>query len=92
MEDANLRRKLKAMMKEVLAVALARGVFLSENCMNKAMQLIGNASYDSKTSFQLDMERGKQKELDILTEYLCKEGRKMGVPTPLHDEIYAKLK
>jgi 2-dehydropantoate 2-reductase len=92
MEDGNLQRKLKAMMKEVLAVAFARGVIISGDCMDKAMQLIGKAAYDSKTSFQLDMERGRQMELDILTEYICNEGEKTGVPTPLHNEIYAKFK
>ena len=92
MEDPILQQKLQGMMEEVVAVARARNISLPEDAVDKAMQLAANFSYDSKTSMQLDREKGKQTEIDTLTAYMCQEGRKSGIPTPLHDEVYAQLK
>jgi len=92
MADANFRQKLKDMMKEVLAVARARKVILPDDCVDKAMDLIGNVAYDNKTSMQMDKEKGRLMETDIIPAYLCKMGKKLGVPTPLHDEIYKQLR
>jgi 2-dehydropantoate 2-reductase len=80
------------MMLEVVAVAKARHVTLSKDAVDKAMEMVAGFGYNSKTSMQLDREKGRQTEIDALTEYLCKAGKESGVPTPLHDEIYEKLK
>ncbi|MFZ1037682.1 MAG: ketopantoate reductase C-terminal domain-containing protein, partial [Smithella sp.] len=58
---------------------------------DKAMEMLAAFGYDSKTSMQLDREKGGQTEIDALTAYLCKAGKESGVPTPLHDEVYAQL-
>ncbi len=90
-EDPVLRNKVRDMMLEVLAVARARKVNLSPESVDKALNLIPNFGYDSKTSMQLDKEKGRQTEIDALTAYLCRAGRDAGVPTPLHEEIYKNL-
>jgi 2-dehydropantoate 2-reductase len=92
MGDMKLRQKLKNMMKEVIAVARARKVILAEDSVDKAMELIGRVAYDNKTSMQLDREKGRQTEIDLIPAYICRMGRELGIPTPLHNEIYAQLK
>ena len=79
-------------MQEVFAVARARKVFLPQDAVDKTLQLAGSFGHDSKTSMQLDREKGRQTEIDALTAYLCTAGKECGIPTPLHDEIYAQLK
>ncbi len=91
-EDAALRKKVRDMMLEVFSVAKARNVDLPPEAVDKALNMIGSFDYHSKTSMQIDKEKGKQTEIDALTAYLCQAGRETGVPTPLHDEIYEKLK
>lgn len=91
-EDPGLRKKAKDMMLEVVAVAKAHRVNLPDNAVDKAMEMISGFDYNSKTSMQIDREKGKQTEIDALTAYLCKAGKESGVPTPLHDKIYEKLK
>ena len=91
-EDPVLRKKTRDMMMEVFAVAQARNVKLPQESVDKAMKMIGSFDYNSKTSMQIDKEKGRQTEIDALTVYLCQAGRESGVPTPLHDEIYEKLK
>ena len=80
------------MMLEVVAVAKAHHVILSEEAVDKAMDMVGSFGHNSKTSMQLDREKGRQTEIDALTAYLCQAGKESGVPTPLHDEIYLQLK
>ena len=92
LDDPVLQKKARDMMMEVLAVAKAHHVYLPEETVDKSMKMIAGFDYHSKTSMQIDREKGRQTEIDALTEYLCKAGRESGVPTPLHDEIYEKLK
>jgi 2-dehydropantoate 2-reductase len=89
--DSSLRKKARDMMLEVVAVAEARHIFLPENAVDKAMEMVAGFGHNSKTSMQLDREKGRQTEIDALTAYLCKAGRESGIPTPLHDEIYLQL-
>jgi 2-dehydropantoate 2-reductase len=90
--DSSFRKKARDMMLEVVAVAKARHVFLPENSVDKLMEMVAGFGHNSKTSMQLDREKGRQTEIDALTAYLCKAGKESGVPTPLHDEIYFQLK
>ncbi len=91
-EDPVLRKKAQDMMLEVVAVARAHKVNLPMEVVDNAMQMVASFDYSSKTSMQLDFEKGKQTEIDALTAYLCKAGRESGIPTPLHDEVYEQLK
>lgn len=90
-EDLVLRKKAKDMMMEVVAVAKTLHVHLTRKSVDKAMAMVAGFDYNSKTSMQIDREKGRQTEIDALTAYLCKAGKESGVPTPLHDEIYAQL-
>ncbi|GAB6267335.1 MAG: 2-dehydropantoate 2-reductase [Smithella sp.] len=91
-EDLVLRKKARNMMLEIVAVAKAHHVKLTEEAVDKAMEMVAGFGYNSKTSMQLDRENGRQTEIDALTAYLCKAGKESGIPTPLHDEIYGQLK
>ncbi|HDQ03437.1 MAG TPA: 2-dehydropantoate 2-reductase [Deltaproteobacteria bacterium] len=90
-EDPVMRKKARNMMLEVVAVARARNINLEIASVEKAMKMIPSFGYNSKTSMQMDKEKGRQTEIDALTAYLCRAGKESGVPTPLHDEIYQRL-
>jgi 2-dehydropantoate 2-reductase len=45
----------------------------------------------TKTSMQLDYERGNRTELDIFIAYMVKAGKELGIPVPLHKKVYAEL-
>jgi 2-dehydropantoate 2-reductase len=91
MADQILRQKLRGMMQEVAMIARACNISLPENAVDKTMELVGSFAYDTKTSMQMDREKGKQTEIDALTAYICKAGEEFGIPTPLHNEIYFQL-
>jgi len=87
----DLRNKAKGMMQEVAALARARGILLPEDAVDKTVEMVARFGYHSKTSMQLDRERGSQTEIDALTGFLCRAGRESGIPTPLHDEVLRQL-
>ncbi|PKN10335.1 MAG: hypothetical protein CVU72_01550 [Deltaproteobacteria bacterium HGW-Deltaproteobacteria-7] len=89
--DAELRIKASGLMKEVAAVARARNIPLSEDVVDKTMEMVGRFGQNSKTSMQLDREKGNRTEIDTLTAFLCRAGKETGVPTPLHDALYKQL-
>jgi len=89
--DAALMEKARNLMLEVLAVARSRNIVLPPEAVNQTLAMVGRLQPDSKTSMQLDLEKGNQTEIDILTAYLCRAGRDSGVPTPLHDELLKSL-
>ncbi|MBN1473411.1 MAG: 2-dehydropantoate 2-reductase [Syntrophaceae bacterium] len=91
-EDPEMKKKVRDMMLEVVALARARQIYLPEDAVDKSIEMISSFGYHSKTSMQLDREKGKQTEIDALTAYLCRAGKESGVPTPLHDEMYMQLK
>jgi 2-dehydropantoate 2-reductase len=90
--DSLLRKKARDMMLEVAAIAKARHIFLPENAVDKSIEMLASFGHNSKTSMQLDREKGRQTEIDALTAYVCKAGQELGIPTPLHNEIYLQLK
>jgi 2-dehydropantoate 2-reductase len=91
LEDQGLRKKVRDMMQEVYDVAKARHILLPENAVEKTMEIVARFGHNSKTSMQLDREKGNQTEIDTLTAFLCRAGLEAGIPTPLHDEVYRQL-
>ncbi len=89
--DSALKKKAREMMAEVFAVAKARHIYLPENAVDQTMEMVARFGHNSKTSMQLDREKGNQTEIDTLTAFLCRAGHESGVPTPLHDEVYKQL-
>lgn len=90
-KNSALRKQARDLMEEVFAVAKARHVFLPDNAVDKTMEMVSRFGHDSKTSMQLDFERGNPTEIETLTAYLCRAGRQSGVPTPLHDKLYKQI-
>ena len=91
MENAELKAKLKAMINEVRLIAAARKIYLPEDIIEQTLDKISSFAYDTKTSLQVDLERGRETEFDIFTAYITKSGKELSIPTPLHDEIYKEL-
>jgi len=77
--------------REVLAVARARGVPLAEDEEAKILAFIDSIGGGMKPSFLLDLEAGGKNELDDLSGAVSRLGREVGVETPVHDTATAAL-
>jgi 2-dehydropantoate 2-reductase len=85
------RRMLEAAMREVVAVARARGIQVSEDAVTRAMGLMDGLEPQGTSSMQRDIMAGRRSELDAWNGAVARLGREAGVETPVHDFIYATL-
>lgn len=84
------RALLRGMMREVVAVARAKGVIFAES------EAEDQLAYTEKlprirTSMDVDRERGRAMETDALVGVVVRKGRELGVPTPFSEVLYALL-
>lgn len=82
----------RAAVMEVAAVAAARGVDLGGAAVDSAVAAIQSLPPAMRTSFQRDLEAGRRIELEALVGVVSRYGRAAGVPSPVHDFIYAALR
>lgn len=84
MADSKLTTDLKNMMREVDAVARAKGVSLPEDAVEATLEKAAAFPPETKTSFQRDIEEGKAKdERDIFGGTVLRLGAELGVETPV---------
>lgn len=78
-------------LREVTAVARARGVPLPADVEEKLLGFVSGLPAAMKPSFLLDLEAGGPTELDDLSGAVSRLGRQAGVETPVHDAATAAL-
>jgi len=77
---------------EVAAVGRAAGVDLPVDIETRTLEVIRNAPPELLPSMAVDLLRGNRLELPWLGGKVVALGRKLGVPTPTHETMYAALK
>ena len=77
--------------REVFAVARARGVPISDDDEGITLTFIDSLGSGTKPSFLLDLEAGGPTEIDDLCGAVSRLGREAGVETPIHDTATATL-
>ena len=92
LDDPGLKTQLSGMMSEVQALALKKGVELPEGVVEQSLGKAGAFPRDTRSSMQLDVENGRRTELETMLGYVVRQGRELGVPTPLHSDAYESLK
>jgi 2-dehydropantoate 2-reductase len=85
------RELLARAVREVLAVARARGLKLAVDEDAKILAFVDTLGAGMKPSFLLDLEAGGPNELDDLSGAVARLGREVGVETPVHDTATAAL-
>lgn len=90
-EDPDTRAFLKKIVREVVAVAGAKGAPLPADFADD-LAFFDAAPVTMKASMAHDLERGNRLELDWLAGRVAVLGRELGVATPANEAIYAILK
>lgn len=86
------RAMLEATMREVEAIARARGVPLEPGVVAAQLDSAAHMPPTSPSSMLGDLERGRRLELDALHGAAVRLGREVGVPTPANSAILAALR
>ena len=79
-------------MREIEAVARARGVALDDDVVEQAMGFFESEVQDLMASMHTDLEHGRPMELEALTGAVVRLGKESSVPTPANTFIYTVLK
>jgi 2-dehydropantoate 2-reductase len=77
---------------EVAAVGRAKGIKLPPDAVERTIGFNGNAPPTMMASMAHDLIRGNRIELPWLSGKVVALGREFGVPTPVHEILYAVLK
>jgi 2-dehydropantoate 2-reductase len=86
-----LRARLVAALGEVAQIARAHGKDLNAETINKTLAMLDAQPAETTSSMQRDLMAGRPSELEAQTGAVVRLGKKLGVPTPAHDAIYAEL-
>jgi 2-dehydropantoate 2-reductase len=77
---------------EVAAVGRARGIILPDDIVERVSGFTRTAPPTMMASMAHDLIRGNRIELPWLSGKVVSLGRELGVPTPVHEILYAVLK
>jgi 2-dehydropantoate 2-reductase len=77
--------------REVGAVAEARGVVIGVDPAALALE-VARATADNRSSMLQDMQRGVATEIDALCGAVVREGRRLGVPTPVNARLMDEVR
>ena len=77
---------------EVAAVGRAKGIRLPDDAMEKAAGFLRHSPPTMMASMAHDLIRGNRIELPWLSGKVVSLGKELGVPTPVHEILYAVLK
>jgi 2-dehydropantoate 2-reductase len=86
--DDGLRAQVDQLIAEALAVCAAAGITLTRPPAEAVEEAIAEA-YHHKPSMLQDVLARRGTEVDVLNGGIAAEGRRVGVPTPLHDAMVA---
>ena len=84
--------ELEMVLYEIKSVADKKGVNIEREVIEKILKRVVTLPYESKTSMQLDYEKGKKTELEALCGYIVKEAKKFDITVPLMEKYYKNLK
>ena len=91
-KDAESMALLKELMEEIRRVGNALGVSFPADAADSALGKFAGFPPETKTSMQLDAERGKRTELSELVGSVVEMGARAGVATPRYAEVFARLR
>jgi 2-dehydropantoate 2-reductase len=92
MADPETKGLVQQIMAEVVAIAEKKGVQLPENSLEVALNKANNFPYDTKTSYQRDVETpDKKNEGDLFGGTILRMGQALSVPTPVTQQVFAAI-
>jgi 2-dehydropantoate 2-reductase len=91
LEALDLRGTLVAAAREVGAVAAARGIDLGADPAELALD-VARRTADNRSSMLQDVLRGAETEIDAISGAVVREGRRLGVPTPVNAAMWEAVR
>ncbi|WP_299218904.1 2-dehydropantoate 2-reductase [uncultured Aquimarina sp.] len=90
-EHPELNKMLRATATEIYKIAIAKGIEMPSAIVDGIMTFIGKQPFTATASTQRDIMEGRPSELDNFNGFIVKEGKKLGLDTPINGFIYSCL-
>lgn len=92
MADRDSKELVRKVMLEIKAIAEGKSIVLPENIVEGSINKARNFPYETKTSYQRDVElKGSVNEGDLYGGTILREGAALGIPTPVTKSIYSEI-
>ncbi|MDP4144764.1 MAG: 2-dehydropantoate 2-reductase [Bacillota bacterium] len=88
LEDSVLLNDVKNIMKEIKEIAYREGVHLDNDIVENSLAKANNFPYDTKTSYQRDVEANKNNEGDLFGGTLLRMAGSYNIDTPTIKKYY----
>jgi len=82
------RKLMESSMREVVVLAKANGIDLTEKDISDWYGLINTLSPQGKTSMLQDIEAGRKTEIEIFAGKVVELGKTQGIPTPVNETLF----
>lgn len=86
--DEHLRQMLYQTANEIVAIANAKGIRLTNDDVEMVLKVIDNLNHGTTASMQRDIMEGRPSELDNFNGYIVDQGKKLHVITPANSFTY----
>lgn len=90
--SAEAQALMDAAMVEVILIAQARGIALSQGDLATWYGVLASLGEDGKTSMLQDVEAGRKTEVEMLAGTVIALGQQHGIATPVNQQLFVTLK
>lgn len=87
-EDNDVRQIMYQTANEIVAIANAKGINLSNNDVEMVLKVVDNLDYNTTASMQRDIIEGRPSELENFNGYIVKIGKELHITTPANSFTY----
>jgi len=87
-ENIETRNIMQRTAEEIVAISQAKNINLPNDIVTTIMNFIDKQSYGSTASTQRDIMEGRPSELQNFNGYIVKQGKLLGINTPVNSFIY----
>jgi 2-dehydropantoate 2-reductase len=89
--DSAIRALVTDALREIVALAAARGITLGDDAIEKTWQRYDSLAPESTSSLQRDVMEGKPSELDVQLGAIVRLGHESNVAVPVNEMLYRVL-
>lgn len=87
-DDEHIRQIMYQTANEIVAIAKARGIGLSNNDIEMVLKVVDNLNAKTTASMQRDIMQGRPSELDNFNGYIVRQGKDLHITTPANSFTY----
>ena len=92
MKNDKHRNMVRGIMEEIYAISKTKNISLPPDIIQKSMNKASNFPNEARTSYQRDIENKSQyNEGDLFGGTIIREGKVLGVTTPITEAVYQRI-